>query len=64
MKKNTDKPGEIEIASLRELLNQHDDGMSKLFARALNIYAAPDMEGVPDKERLDRLRHAVDESLK
>ena len=51
----------IEIDSIEDLLAEHDDGMRELFAKALNLFVAPGMEGVPTKERLDLLRKAVDE---
>jgi hypothetical protein len=51
----------IEIDSIEDLLAKHDDGMRELFALALNLFVAPGMEGVPAKEKLDRLRQAVDE---
>ena len=55
---------EIGVESLNDLLEEHDERMRKLFAQALNLFVAPDMDGVPDKERLDRLRQAVEQSLK
>ena len=59
--RKTPRAQEVEIDSIEDLLAEHDDGMRELFAKALNLYVGPGMEGVPAKEKLDRLRQAVDE---
>ena len=59
--RKTPRAQDIEIDSIEDLLAEHDDGMRELFAKALNLFVAPGMDGVPAKEKLDRLRQAVDE---
>lgn len=54
---------EAEITPLVELLGQQDLPMQSLFARALNLYAAPGADAIPEREKLDRLKQAIEESL-
>lgn len=46
-----------------DLLEQQDPAMRRLFAKALNIYVSPGAEALPEKEKLDRLKQAIEESL-
>jgi len=55
--------GEVEIASLVDLLDQHDEAMRVLFAKALNLYISPGAEQASESEKLDRLKKAIEESL-
>jgi len=54
---------EVEIDSIEDLLLEHGDDMREIFAKALNLNASLGMDGVPLKEKLDRLRQAVDQPL-
>lgn len=51
------------IESLKELLHQQDDQMKVLFAKAINLFVAPAASDTLAREKVDRLRQAVDESL-
>jgi hypothetical protein len=53
----------IEIGSLLDLLNEQDEAMRSLFAKALNLYVSPGADATPVKEKLDRLKQAIEESL-
>lgn len=37
--------------------------MRSLFAKALNLYVSPGAEALPEREKLDRLKKAIEESL-
>ena len=54
---------EVAVESLKELLNQQDDKMQELFAKAINLFVAPDATDMVDREKVDRLRKAVDDSM-
>ncbi len=63
-----DKPkrsrhSQVELSSLLDLLAQQDVTMRSLFATALNLYVSPGAAAVPDKEKRDRLKQAIDQSL-
>lgn len=58
----TERP-DFQIESLVELLNQQDEAMRLLFVKAINLYAAPGFGGQTDRERIDQLRLALDQSL-
>lgn len=52
------------ISPLTELIDTQDDEMKVLFAKALNLFVSPGADAMPDKEKLDRLRKAIEDSLK
>jgi hypothetical protein len=52
-----------ELDSIEAFLEDQDNGMRSLFAKALNLFVAPGMDGVPEREKLDQLRQAIDESI-
>jgi hypothetical protein len=54
---------EVRIDSLVDLLEQQDDAMRHLFAKALNLYVSPGADAVPEREKLDHLKRAIQESL-
>ncbi len=54
---------EFQITNLVELLEQQDAGMRNLFAKAINLYAAPGSGGQTDREKQEQLRLAVEQSL-
>lgn len=54
---------EVEIGSLRELLDAQDEPMRALFAKALNLYVSPGADATSENERLARLKQAIEESL-
>jgi hypothetical protein len=53
----------VEIGSLLDLLSEQDEAMRSLFAKALNLYVSPGADATPEKEKLDRLKQAIEESL-
>ena len=55
--------GEFEITSLLALLDEQDEAMQSLFAKALNLYVSPGADATPEKEKLARLQQAIEESL-
>lgn len=55
--------GRLEITRLISLLDQQDEPMRQLFAKALNLYVSPGSEALSDREKLDRLKKALEESL-
>jgi hypothetical protein len=62
-KRNQPPAAQFEVDSLRELLESQDEPMRALFAKALNLFVAPGAAEGVDREKLDRLRKAVDDSL-
>ena len=54
---------EAAVESLKELPNQQDDKMRELFAAAINLFVAPGAADTVNREKVDRLRKAVDDSL-
>ncbi len=54
---------EVQIDSLVDLLDEQDDAMRRLFAKALNLYVSPGADAAPEKEKLDQLKRAIEESL-
>lgn len=54
---------DLAVDSLRDLLNQQDGKMRELFAKAINLFVAPGVTEIVEREKLDRLRKAVEESL-
>lgn len=59
----TSKENYFQITNLVELLEQQDAGMRNLFAKAINLYAAPGSGGQTDREKQEQLRLAVEQSL-
>lgn len=55
--------GQVRLRPLVELLDSQGDSMRTLFAKALNLYVSPGTEAVPEREKLDRLKKAIEESL-
>ena len=54
---------DFQIESLTGLLDKQDDEMEELFVKAINLYAAPGSGGGNEREKLDQLRLAVEQSL-
>jgi hypothetical protein len=54
---------QVELSPLIDLLNQQDPAMRSLFATALNLYVSPGADAAPVKEKRDRLKQAIDQSL-
>ncbi len=57
------KGQDFQIESLIGLLENQDDEMEELFVKAINLYAAPGSGGENEREKLDQLRLAVEQSL-
>jgi hypothetical protein len=56
-------PAEFKIDSLVDLLEEQDEKMRKLFAQTLNLYVSPGADATLPKEKMDRLRLVIEESL-
>ena len=54
----------MKIDSLVGLLEQQDDAMRTLFAKAINLYVAPNSDGTLPKEKAERLKQFVEDSLR
>lgn len=46
-----------------ELLDDQDEQMQALFAKVLNLFVAPESGEIVYREKIDRMRKAVDDSL-
>ncbi len=55
--------GEFEITSLLDLIDEQDEAMQSLFAKALNLYVSPGADATSENEKEDRLKQAIEESL-
>ena len=56
--------GDIEITSLLDLLDDQDEPMQSLFAKALNLYVSPGADATPERVKEDSLKQAIEDSLK
>lgn len=57
------QPNPLRLGPLMDLLEAQDPALRRLFAKALNIFAAPGAEALPEREKLDHLKQAIEESL-
>jgi hypothetical protein len=57
------RKGEIQITPLIDLLEEQDEAMRVLFAKALNLYISPGADTASESEKLDRLKQAIEDSL-
>ena len=57
------KGGEIQITPLIDLLEEQDEAMRALFAKALNLYISPGADAASKSEKLDRLKQAIEDSV-
>ena len=55
--------GDLEITSLLDLIDEQDEAMQCLFAKALNLYVSPGADAASENEKEDRLKKAIEESL-
>jgi hypothetical protein len=62
-RKDHDEDDGFQIDLLLDLIENQDESMQKLFAKAMNLYVSPTADGLSDSEKLDRLRKAVEESM-
>jgi len=51
------------MSSLFDLLDQQDEAMQELFAKALNLYVSPGADARSESEKLDRLKQAIEDSM-
>ncbi len=63
MPRRADEKPEAATESLMELLEEQDEQMQKLFAKVLNLFVAPESGEIVYREKIDRMRKAVDDSL-
>lgn len=61
--KNCAAEVEIKLNPLIDLLDEQDVSMRALFAKALNLYVSPGADTTSEKEKLDQLKRAIDESF-
>gem|GEM_PF-5628415 len=57
------KTSELKMSSLFDLLDQQDEAMQELFAKALNLYVSPGADARSESEKLDRLKQAIEDSM-
>jgi hypothetical protein len=62
-KRETSAANELEVNSLLDLLQSQDEQMRSLFAKAINLYVAPDADQMSDNEKVVRLREAIEQML-
>lgn len=58
-----DPSQDFQLASLVDLLEQQDEGLRTLFVKAINLYAAPGAGALNDREKIDQLRQALEQSM-
>ena len=63
MPRRADEKPEAATESLMELLEEQDEQMQKLFAKVLNLFVAPESGEIVHREKIDRMRNAIDDSL-
>jgi hypothetical protein len=61
--KTKSKQPELKIDSVADLLAEQDEKMQTLFAKALNLYVSPGADAALPKEKNERLRRAIEDSL-
>jgi hypothetical protein len=54
---------ELKVDSLLDLLENQDESMRNLFAKALNLYVCPGAEDLDDRVKEDQLKKAIEDSL-
>lgn len=54
---------QLEVDSLRELLESQDEQMQDLFAKTINLFVCPGAEELDDRVKEDQLKKAIEESL-
>jgi hypothetical protein len=57
------KEVDFQISNLVELLEKQDEEMEALFVKAINLYANPGSGGQSEREKLDQLRLAIEQSI-
>lgn len=55
---------QVEMSPLLNLLQQQDEALRSLFATALNLHVSPGAEALPTREKHDRLKQAIEASLR
>ena len=63
MPRRADENPAAATGSLMELLEEQDEQMQKLFAKVLNLFVAPESGEIVHREKIDRMRNAIDDSL-
>lgn len=63
-KRNRPPTEELNVSALVDLLDQQDDQMQTLFAKAINLFVAPGADQMSDDEKVACLRDAVEQSLR
>jgi hypothetical protein len=54
----------FEVDSLQALLEDQDEQMRDLFAKAINLFVCPGAEELDDRVKQDQLKKAIEDSLK
>ncbi len=62
--KHNSRNGQVEISPLVDMLDEQDEAVRTLFAKALNLFLSPGAEQSSESEKIDRLKKAVEESLR
>ena len=55
---------ELKVDSLLDLLENQDEQMRDLFAKAINLFVCPGAEELDDRVKEDQLKKAIEDSLK
>jgi hypothetical protein len=62
--KESRKTEEVKLEPLVDLLEEQDERMQELFAKAINLFVAPGSDELDDRVKQDRLKQAIEDSLK
>lgn len=54
---------DFQLASLVDLLEKQDEGLRTVFVKAINLYATPGAGALNDREKIDQLRQALEQSM-
>lgn len=54
---------DLNVDALVALLDEQDEQMQVLFAKAINLFVAPGADQISDSEKVARLREAVEQSF-
>lgn len=63
-KKDIGKSEEVQLEPLVDLLADQDEKMQELFTKAINLFVAPGADELDDRVKEDRLKQAIEDSLK
>lgn len=62
--KGTADSEDVQLEPLVDLLAEQDGSMQELFTKAINLFVAPGADELDDRVKVDRLKQAIEDSLK